>query len=198
MTDARDVVVDDPAGPRRRRVRRVAWLVVPVAVVTVGLLVVLATRPTAATRAVDSPLLGRPAPALAGSTIDGKAVRLSDLRGRWVLVNFFATWCVPCRREHPDLVRFAARHAVSGDAVVIGVIFDDGVDAVRQFRRANGGDWPMVTDSDGQIAVDFGVSGVPESFLISPRQIVAAKVLGGVHLEALDRLLTQAKARFRE
>src|SRR5260370_36149768 len=111
------------------------------------------------------------------------------------MVNFFASWCVPCRDEHPDLVSFAPRHGASGDAAVVAVIFDDGVDAVRQFRRTNGGDWPMVTDPDGHIAIDFGASGVPESFLISPRQVVAAKVPGGGHLDVLEGLLLQAKTR---
>jgi cytochrome c biogenesis protein CcmG/thiol:disulfide interchange protein DsbE len=110
-----------------------------------------------------------------------------------VLVNFFATWCVPCRQEHPELVRFAEAHRGTGDAEVVSVIYDDSPDAVRAFHAAQGGDWPMVSDPKGRIALDFGVAGVPESYLISPTGIVAAKVVGGVVAGDLERLLVQAR-----
>src|SRR5207248_2573825 len=138
--------------------RRAVWVAAAVAIPVVAFLAVLATRPAATGRAVRSPLLGHPAPEAAGRTIDGAQVRLSQLRGRWVLVNFFATWCVPCRREHPDLVKFANLHRERGDAAVIGVVYDDPPDEVRKFRAAEGGDWPMLVDPDGKVALDFGVA----------------------------------------
>ncbi len=158
------------------------------------LLAVLATREPAATRAADSPLLGKPAPAIAGDTLDGGRVELSQYRGKWVLLNFFATWCVPCRNEHPDLINFAARHARADDAVVLGVIYDDSTAAVAEFLREKGGAWPMVVDPRGRIALDYGVAGVPESYLISPGGSVAAKVIGGVRVDALEELLDKVKA----
>lgn len=169
-------------------------MAIAVAVPLALFLAVLATRDQAGTRAADSPLLGKPAPAIAGTTIDGQPVDLAQYRGKWVLLNFFATWCVPCRQEHPDLVRFAARHRSQGDAAVVGVVYDDSLDAVRSFVRDEGGDWPMVADPKGRIALDFGVAGVPESYLITPGGAVAAKVVGGVEASALEDLLNQVKA----
>ncbi len=169
------------------------WIALVAVIPALGLVVVLASRPPAATRTVRSPLFGKPAPEIVGPTIEGTRIRLSEFRGRWVLVNFFATWCVPCRQEHPDLITFRERHRATGDAEVLGVIYSDSISAVRQFRAEHGGDWPMVADPGGRIALDFGVAGVPESFLISPDGTVVSKVVGGVRAPDLENLLARAK-----
>jgi cytochrome c biogenesis protein CcmG/thiol:disulfide interchange protein DsbE len=178
-----------------RRVRWAPWIAVAIGVVVVGLIAVLATRQPATQRVVDSPLVGRPAPAIYAPTVDGGRVDIDQFRGRWVLVNFFATWCVPCRQEHPDLIRFHERHQTIGDAEVIGVVYSDDLDAVRDFRDAEGGSWPMAQDPDGQIALDWGVAGVPESFLIDPAGSVVAKLIGGVTDDQLEQLLRDAAGR---
>ncbi len=177
-----------------RRTRRALWIAVAVAVPVALLVVVLAVQPPAGTRQVKSPLVGKPAPAAASTTIDGAKASLDDLRGTWVVVNFFATWCVPCRLEHPDLIRFAEQHTTIGDAAVLGVVFGDNTQAVREFRDEEGGDWPMLTDENGRIAIDFGVAGVPESFLVDPDGVVVAKIVGGIRAPDLDRLLADARA----
>ena len=174
-----------------RRTRRVLWIAVAVAVPVTLLVLALANGQPAATRAVKSPLVGKPAPDIAGTTVDGDEASLAGLEGKWVVVNFFATWCVPCRQEHPELVRFSQAH--QGDAAVLGVIYSDNAQAVKEFRDKEGGDWAMVTDPKGRIALDFGVAGVPESFLISPDGVVVAKLLGGVRAGDLDQLLYRAK-----
>lgn len=129
---------------------------------------------------------------VSGTTIDGDPFALASLRGRWVLINFFATWCNPCRVEHPELVKFDDRHRAIGDASVVGIVFDDDVDAIRQFRKDEGGTWPMLEDPDGSLAVAFGVARVPESFLVAPDGTVVAKLVGGVRDADLERLLIEA------
>ncbi len=178
-----------------RRRRPALWGSVAAGVVLALFVAVLATRDSAATnRAVDSPLLGKPAPGLAGdSLLDGDAFDLRDEAGRWVLVNFFATWCEPCRKEHPDLVRFAQDHRVADDARVVSVVFSDEPDDVEGWFRDNGGDWPVVDDVDGEIVVDWSVSGVPESYLVDPSGGVRAKIVGGVDAQKLDDLLRRAQ-----
>jgi cytochrome c biogenesis protein CcmG/thiol:disulfide interchange protein DsbE len=175
-----------------RKSRRVLWIAVAVAV-PVCLLVVALANGKPATRAIlDSPLVGKPAPAIEGTTVDGTPASLADLRGKWVVVNFFATWCVPCRQEHPELIRFARAH--TADAAVLGVVYSDNAQAVREFRDKEGGGWPMLADPKGRVALDYGVAGIPESFLVSPDGVVAAKLIGGVQAVRLDEVLNQAKA----
>lgn len=179
--------------PTKRRPRHAFRLAVGVALVLAAFVAVLATRPAATQRAVDSPLLGRQAPRLAGRTVDSGRVDIETFRGRWVLVNYFATWCVPCRKEHADLVRFHERHQALGDLEVVGVVYSDSTEAVRKFRREQGGTWPMVDDADGRIALNWGVTGVPESFLVDPDGVIVAKLLGGVTDTKLEQLLADAR-----
>lgn len=188
MTDAVDEV---PAAARRRRPLR--WMALGLGVVLVGFVVVLAGADESSSRAADSRLLGKPTPEVIGDTIDGNRYRLTADRGKWVVVNFFATWCVPCRVEHPELIRFQQRHAAAGDATVVGIIYGDTPEAVREYRQKEGGEWPMVIDDAGAISVDFGVRGVPESFLIAPDGTVVTKIVGGVKAEGLEAVLREAK-----
>jgi cytochrome c biogenesis protein CcmG, thiol:disulfide interchange protein DsbE len=181
----------------RGRGRAVLWTVVAIGLVAALLVGVLATRDAALTRQVDSPLLGRPAPVVAGTTLQGRRFSLAGERGRWVLVNFFATWCVPCRDEHPELARFAERHRDAADAGVVSVVYSDERGRVRSFFREEGGDWPVVDDPDGRVALDWGVGKVPESYLVDPRGVVVAKIVGGVEEPGLERILATARRRAR-
>jgi cytochrome c biogenesis protein CcmG/thiol:disulfide interchange protein DsbE len=175
--------------PPRRRTGLIVSAVV--AVLAIGFVAVLATREPATDRRRDSPLIGKVVPPLAGETLAGGNFDIDDHQGRWVVVNFFATWCVPCRIEHPELDAFNQAHARAGDAVLVSVLFDDDPASARTFFDRNGGDWPVVLDSDGLIASAFGTPKVPESYLVSPNGRVAVKFTGGVTSDGLDRAIDQ-------
>ena len=176
--------------PTRHRAR---WVAGSVLVVGVALVVVLATRPPATATEVDSPLVGAPAPALAGTTLAGQAFQLSSLAGRWVFVNFFASWCPPCQQEEPDLVAFAYQHRAPGDAAVVGVVYDDAASSAKAFLVQSGATWPALGDPDGSIALAYGVRGPPETFLVSPDGIVVAHFDGPMTTASLDYWLRRAE-----
>jgi cytochrome c biogenesis protein CcmG/thiol:disulfide interchange protein DsbE len=186
-----EVVERVAAVPTKRRTA--LWISVAVGLVVALFIGVLATRDAAADRIAPSRLTGRAAPEIEGPDLDGRQVRLSDLTGKYVLVNFFATWCVPCVREHPEMVRFAERHANIGDAVVLSVVYDDEPADVRSFFEKRGGGWPVIEDDGAK--VDYGVRGVPESYLVNPDGVVLARIVGGVTDSGLERLLAEVKRR---
>jgi len=178
--------------PRRRHTAR--WAAGVTLVATAGLVAVLATRPPATSTEADSPLLGKPAPALSGTTLTGGSFDLSSLRGRWVFVNFFASWCPPCQQEEPDLVAFAYQHRQAGGAALVSVAYDDTAPSARSFMSQAGATWPAVSDPGGQIAVDFGVRDPPETFLVSPDGVVVVHLDGAVTEAGLDSWLSRAQS----
>jgi len=184
-------VDDDLTTPPPRTALVVAAVVGVVVAVLIG---VLATRPASVERVTQSPLLGKLSPAVTGETLTGESFDLAEQRGRWVVVNFFATWCTPCLAEHPELAAFEASHASTGDASIVSVLFDDKPANARVVFEERGGTWPVVIDPDGAISVSFGVARVPESFLVAPDGTVVQRLVGGVTAAQLDALLQQYEA----
>jgi cytochrome c biogenesis protein CcmG/thiol:disulfide interchange protein DsbE len=189
------VGVDDPVELDASRSRHAArWGAVVIGVLLFGLVVLLATRDTGP-RAATSELLGKPAPEVVGVDLEGEEFALAEHEGEWVLVNFFSTWCAPCVQEHPQLVSFSERHGEVGDASVVSVVFDDDPDAVTDFFEREGGDWPVLVGGVGGVPVSFGVTGVPESYLVSPDGTVVAKWISGVQASEIDATIEQLSAR---
>src|SRR3546814_17743981 len=112
---------------------------------------------------------------------------MDDWRGRWVAVNFFASWCTPCIQEHPELVAFDEAHREAGDAAVVSVTYDDRTDDAKEFFAKSGGDWPVVEDPEDSIGGAYGVERVPATILVAPRGIVVAPPVGRVHAAPLTQ-----------
>jgi cytochrome c biogenesis protein CcmG, thiol:disulfide interchange protein DsbE len=133
---------------------------------------------------------GTPAPALRLRGLDGRPVDLAALRGRPVVVNFWATWCEPCVREFPLLRQAAAAHARDRLAVV-GVLTNDRPDEARAFVRRHDAGWPVGVDAKGATAVAWGAVGLPHTFFVRPDGTLASHQLGELTGPALDRQLAQ-------
>ena len=159
--------------------RRSPLIAAAVGAVLVGLLAVLALADPGNSDTAESPLLGRPAPAVRSTTVDGAAFDLSRRKGSWVVLNLFNSTCVPCRNEHPQLVAFEEAQQSAADPVELyTVVNDDSDEAVSAFFGANGGGWPKVKDDDGAISVAFGVAKVPETWVIDPNGFVRLRIIG--------------------
>lgn len=173
------------SGGARGRAALIMSLVV--GILLAGFIVVLATRkPVGDT--VDSPLIGKAAPALEGTTLSGEKFELSRLRGSWVLVNFFATWCPPCIAEHPELVKFSEAHA-DGSASVVSVAYQNSADDIAKFFNERGGTWPVLASGTDEAVLGYGVVKLPESYLVAPNGMIYAKLAGGVTANGIDALI---------
>jgi cytochrome c biogenesis protein CcmG/thiol:disulfide interchange protein DsbE len=168
----------------------VRWLASIVALGALAGVVLLATRPQATALEVMSPLVGKPAPQISGVSLTGTPLNLSSMRGQFVIVNFFASWCQPCFDEQPQLIQFAFDH--SHNSRIIGVAFDDPASAARHFLKSTGANWPAIADPKGSIALAYGVRGPPETFVIAPSGLVVAHIDGPVTAKALHSIIARA------
>ena len=145
----------------------------------VGLALILAAGLGRDPKEVPSPLIGKPAPAFTLARLDDaqQSIKRDDLLGKVWVLNVWASWCVACREEHPLLVEFSRRKTVP----VYGLNYKD--------KRADGQRWlaqfgnpydASLFDSDGKVGIDFGVYGVPETFIIDKQGVIRFKHIGPV------------------
>lgn len=187
-------VLSTERASRPRKSRTVLWAAVGAAVVLAALFAVIASaRPSSEVQG-RSPLLGKPAPAISGAGLYGGHYSLSQFRSKWVLVNFMATWCGPCRQEMPQLLAFSRQQAKQ--AVVLTVAYDPtNVAELRTFLSQEGAHWPAVDDPGASVA--YGVQGLPSSFLIAPGGAVVAYVEGEVNAKELGGYISRASSAAR-
>ena len=118
------------------------------------------------TSSLKNALEGSPAPDFALKSLDGGRIQLSSFKGRPVVVNFFASWCLPCRDEAP-LLRTTALEAANKNVVILGVAYSDKEPDTRKFRDEFNLGFPVLMDSDdSRASVNYGIKGVPETFFV--------------------------------
>jgi cytochrome c biogenesis protein CcmG/thiol:disulfide interchange protein DsbE len=192
-SETRPDVPDIPEPARPRRLFVLAPLLLFAALAGLFLVRLFAGDPSA----LPSALIGKPVPtfslpALEGALRDGKPVpglASTDLKGGVTVVNVWASWCAPCREEHPLLSRVAALPGVR----LVGINYKDQPDNALKFLTALGNPFAAIgTDVNGRTGIDFGVYGVPESFVIAPDGTIAYKQIGPLTEEALAGPFRQA------
>ena len=134
-------------------------------------------------------VLGARVPEVVGLAVDGRDYNIDNLRGEWVLVNFFGTWCPPCVAEHPELVELEAWGEENDRLSLVSVAFNDNPADVQRFFDDFGGQWPVLDDAN--LSVAFEISNVPESFLIAPSGLVVQHFIGGIVAEDVQRTVIE-------
>lgn len=146
---------------------------------------------------LPSALIGKPVPTFSLPPVQGRALGLSsgDLKGQVSLVNVFASWCVACRAEHPLLLQLAARKAVP----INGLNYKDAPQDAADWLDTLGDPYARTgADRDGRVAIDWGVTGVPETFVVDASGIVVYKQIGPVTQQALDETIQPLVARLQQ
>lgn len=140
---------------------------------------------------IQSPLVGRAAPAFALKEVgSGRTIDLAALRGKPAVINFWATWCMPCYQEHPVLVDNA--RLLGSQVQFVGVVFNDDEASISKFLRERGSAYPTLLDAQGKTAIAYGVGGVPESFFLDRDGVIVAKFSGPMTTDVLQANLSKA------
>ena len=152
----------------------------------VPLIVLLAMSFGRDPHAVVSPLVGKAAPPFSLERVDdGQPLSLEALRGKPLVVNFWATWCEPCKMEHGVLTRGAK--AFGEDVNFVGIVYEDEKPKIDAFLARYGSGYPALMDHGGKTAIAYGVTGVPETFFIDAQGKIVSKYAGPVTPDLLSK-----------
>ena len=138
-----------------------------------------------------APEIGRLAPDFTLVDLEGNQVSLSDFRGKTVFVNFWASWCPPCRAEMPEIEAVYQEYKDRG-VVVIGVDIRETEDVVRQFVEQGGYSWIFILDATGAVSNDYRITAIPTSFFIDKDGIIQVVAIGAMTKRAMETKLAEA------
>ncbi len=141
-------------------------------------------------REVPKALEGRVAPTFSLVSTDGDPVSLADLRGKPVIINFWSTWCQPCRQEHPLLLMAPSQYP---DVVFLGVVYADEPAKVKAYLKSGGQTYPHLIDPGGRVSIDYGVAGVPETYFVDVNGLVIHKEAGPIWPDLLAELVPKMR-----
>ena len=146
--------------------------------------------PPPADKLAAVPEVGRRAPDFTLTDLDGNQIRLSDLRGKVVFINFWATWCPPCRAEMPEIEAIHQEYK-SKDVVVIGVDILESENVVRDLVEQGGYTWTFVIDTTGEMSSSYKVNAIPSSYFIDREGVLRAVNIGAMTKRAMEAKLRQ-------
>lgn len=175
-----------PNTPNHRPAHPVVWIMIALAALGLFLWLAITFLPqiTAGSDKPDSSRLD-----FSVKDLSGETVKLSSLRGKTVLVNFWATWCSPCKEEMPLLQSYYDSHKQDG-FVLVGVNVSDDAEDAQTFIEEYGYTFPVWSDPPGNVLIDLGMNGLPASLVISPEGTVVKRWIGPLTQEDLDEVIT--------
>ena len=173
---------------------RIRWIALAVAGLLVAFGVVLAVQHRSETSTPRLVQEHQPAPTFDLTSIDDQPVSSQALKGKTYVVNFWNSWCLPCRQEEPALKTFYAAHRDDPDFAMVGIVRDDEESPVRAYVAANDITWPVAFDPDGRAGLGFGTTGQPETYVIGPSGVAACGGLGPLSAADLEAWLEVARS----
>ncbi len=126
-------------------------------------------------------IINTPAPDIVGTELyEGKQIRLSDYKGKVIVLNFWASWCRECALEHPSLLEINQRYRGDSRFVMLGVNYQDKIELAKAYLEQYGNNFMHVSDFYGKISIDYGIYGVPETFVIDKAGMIRHKSIGPI------------------
>lgn len=130
-------------------------------------------------RAIDTKVMEEQvAPNFTLQTLDGETVKLADLRGKPVVINFWSTWCVPCRQEHPVLQKAPDLYP---EVTFVGIVYQDDARKAKAYLKRDPVKYDQLMDPDGKVSIAYGVTGVPETYFVNPEGRIVKKFARPIH-----------------
>lgn len=156
------------------------WVRLGIVVAILALVVVLILAFRRAPQDIRTGTVGRPAAAFTLQRLDGNGtLSLDDAKGKVVVINFFASWCIPCKEENPALLRVYERYR-SSDVAFLGILYQDSRESGLRYVKDNGVTWPTASDDDGRTAFAYGVFGIPETYFVGRDGIIHGRHIGPI------------------
>lgn len=155
--------------------KKIFWLL---ALVTLVSLPACSRKDSGSSSKAAGAVVQKPAPDITVTALNGSSLKLSDLKGKVVLLNFWATWCPPCREEIPSMMKLNTAMAGKPYQMVAVSVDEGGKPAIEEYFRTSSNLLPAYTDPDGKAAKVYGITGVPETYVIDKNGVIVKKVIG--------------------
>lgn len=149
-----------------------------ISILIAGVIILFYTGKKGADLPQSKAIIGLRAPDLALQDISGKDYTLTEMKGRVLFLNFWASWCEPCRAEMPSIQALYARFKDDKRFQMLTVLYKDDYSKAADYMKENGFQFPMFTDTDSKTATSYGITGVPETYIVDKNGILKKRLLG--------------------